>query len=247
NAALAVVPLGTFNYIARRYQLPQDDDVEAIADMLMHGVSARVAAGNVNGKLFLNNCSFGLYTHLVDARERDTRAWGRGRVVALFSALATALRPHARRRVSIESIKDRWSGKASLVFIGINPEQFDDAGMNDLARVVAAGRLGVVALRDLDAWRLVKLAFSASTGTVAQLREIVAFDAAQTCVRLRERRVRAVLDGETVWLETPLDIRLAPAALRLVLPAHAADAYAARSSAMVNACAISDGPTGLTK
>jgi diacylglycerol kinase family enzyme len=63
-----VIPLGTFNYFARDLGIPLEPRAAALA--LAQGHVRRVHVARVNGHLFLNNASFGLYRHLLEERER---------------------------------------------------------------------------------------------------------------------------------------------------------------------------------
>ena len=65
---LGVLPLGTFNYFARRIGVPLelDDALEVIAG---GGVTRAVSVGDVNGHVFLNNSSIGLYPAILKQRE----------------------------------------------------------------------------------------------------------------------------------------------------------------------------------
>lgn len=219
--ALGVVPRGTFNYVAKQYGLP--DETAAVVDLLLHAPARPVAAGEVNGRLFLNNCSFGLYTDIIDARERHKAQWGRLRIVAVLSALVTALRSRARLplRATDASGRVRYSGRASLLFAGVNPQQFRDGGF-ELADAVEAGALGFVLLRWLTPWRVLAMLAGALLGRTQQQPQVEAFDGDQlrVAVPLR-RRLRAVVDGEILHLRPPLRFDYRPAALWLIRPPSA--------------------------
>ncbi len=85
NVVLGVLPLGTLNHFAKDAGIPTDLD-EAVKT-LTAGRTATVDVGEVNGRVFLNNSSIGLYPRLV--RERD-RLRGRGRWKWTAMALAAA-------------------------------------------------------------------------------------------------------------------------------------------------------------
>lgn len=53
----------------------------------------------VNDRIFLNNASFGLYTEIIEDRERHKRVLGRSRWVALLSVILMGLRSHSPRRI----------------------------------------------------------------------------------------------------------------------------------------------------
>lgn len=216
--ALGVLPLGTFNFVARRYGIPADDP-RAAAALIAAGRTRRIGAGVVNGHLFLNNCCFGLYTSLIDARERHKRRFGRSRVVAVLSALATLLQPHAREAVLLRRPAPHEERKlrASLVFIGANPLQLDQID-DEFAAEVERGALGFVALRGIDLGSLLRLAWGAWQTDATELDEVEAIALHDAEIIVRRRRLRCVIDGEVKAMATPLRIAWRADALALCCP-----------------------------
>lgn len=224
DVPLGIVPLGTFNYVARQYGIPEAP--EALAAALRASRPQPVGVGRINGRPFLNNASLGLYTDIIEARERHKAQWGRYRLVALLSALVTTLRRRARLplRITDAAGRVRYVGRASLVFFGVNPRQFEDAGLAPLAAAVRQGALGMVLARSVSASRLVPMLFGAATGRLARLDEIEPDSDTAFRIELRRgRRLRVVIDGETLRLKPPLSVDYQPAALRLLVPAVDAD------------------------
>lgn len=219
---MGIAPRGTFNYVAKQYGLP--DAPEDIAKLLTSGTALPIAAGEVNGKLFLNNCSFGLYTDVIEARERHKAAWGRYRLVAVVSALATALRSTARLPLKLVGAEDgiRHHGRASLFFAGVNPRQFADSGFG-ISEAVEAGALGFVVVDTISATRIVRMIAGAAAGTVEQLQHVTAFTDTQLRAEVlrRVRPLKVVIDGELLRLASPLQFKYRAAALQLVMPAAA--------------------------
>ncbi len=213
--ALGVLPLGTFNFVARRYGIPADDP-RAAAALIAAGRTRRVGAGVVNGHLFLNNCCFGLYTSLIDARERHKRRFGRSRIVAVLSALATLLRPHGRQAVLLRRAPPSADRRlrASLVFIGANPLQLDQID-DEFAAEVQRGALGFVALRSIDLPSLLRLAWGALQTDAAELDEVEAIALREAEIVVRRRRLRCVIDGEVKAMTTPLRVAWCDDALAL--------------------------------
>ena len=212
------MPLGTFNFVARRHAIP-GDPAEAAA-VIADGRTQRIGAGDVNGHLFLNNCCFGLYTSLIDARERHKRRFGRHRIVAFVSALTTLLRPHGRDAVLLRLPDRSLALRTSLVFIGVNPLQLDELG-DDFAAAVARGALGFVAVRSINARNVLRFVWGALQANAAELQEIEAIVIEHGEVVMRRRRLRCVIDGELHPLATPLALRWRAQALRLCVGAPA--------------------------
>src|SRR5205085_7235035 len=77
GATFGVIPSGTLNHFARDAGIPLDprQAVAAIAS----GVVRRLDVGEVNGRVFVNNASLGLYPRLVwerqSAQQAGRRRW----------------------------------------------------------------------------------------------------------------------------------------------------------------------------
>lgn len=214
----AVIPLGTFNYFARDLGIPLDP--ASAARVVTQGTVRRVAVGRVNGKLFLNNASVGLYRTLLEHREVHKRRFGRNRLVALLSALATLLRAHRTYRLRLDIDGRAMMLPALTVFFGRNALQMEQLGLDE-ALCVARGELAVLALPPANRLDLLGLILR---GAAARLEN--AEDLQQYCARTvrldrvdgRTRRMRVALDGESIGCTLPLVIESVPDALQVVVP-----------------------------
>jgi diacylglycerol kinase family enzyme len=67
DVPFVVVPFGTQNHFARDLEIDRDDPLAALS--AFSGREERIDVARVNGRLFLNNVSLGLYARLVHRRE----------------------------------------------------------------------------------------------------------------------------------------------------------------------------------
>ncbi|HVG33349.1 MAG TPA: diacylglycerol kinase family protein, partial [Pyrinomonadaceae bacterium] len=74
---LGVLPLGTLNHFAKDLKIPLD--LEGAVSNIFDAHVARVDVGEVNGRIFLNNSSLGLYPSIVRQREKQQERLGRGK------------------------------------------------------------------------------------------------------------------------------------------------------------------------
>ena len=95
------VPAGRRNHFARDAGLDRRDPVAALA--AFRGVERRIDIGRVNGRVFLNNVSLGLYADLVQRREQHR---GRG----ASRASATGCRPGSSPR---RCARASWSSRTT--------------------------------------------------------------------------------------------------------------------------------------
>ena len=191
GSAFVCVPYGTRNHFARDLGLERDDPVGAL-DAFAAEDGRRIDVGRVNGRLFLNNVSLGVYAGLVHRREHHRR---RGEALArVRGLLAVALRRHRlRARVNDEDVLAR------AIFVGNNAYELDLFTLGERKR--------------LDEGRLFLWVADGVLPTAWRRRTATEFR-----VELSKRRVRAAVDGEPAVFDAPIDFELLPGGLRVLVP-----------------------------
>jgi diacylglycerol kinase family enzyme len=91
------IPFGTRNHFARDLGLDRDDPLAALA--AFDGEERRIDVGRANGRLFLNNVSFGAYASLVHRREHHRR---RRDALARARAFLRTIRHPYRLRLTVD-------------------------------------------------------------------------------------------------------------------------------------------------
>lgn len=224
---LAVLPLGTRNHFARDVGLPSRLD-DAIACLAAGHVRA-VDCGELNGRLFLNNSSLGVYPDIVVRRELDRRVNGRGRFAAFLRALwqGTRLLPELDLRIAFGA--EVIARRSPFVLIANNayrtrrPWQWGRRPRLDGASLFL---YIATASRRSD---LVGLATRRSLGLATPALEVL--QAPTFAIHSSHSRLRASLDGEVFRLAPPLHYRVLPGALRVVAPAASSIADDRRAAA----------------
>jgi diacylglycerol kinase family enzyme len=212
-----VIPQGTFNYFARSHGIPTETDEAARA--LLSAAIRPVRVGLVNERLFLVNASLGLYPEALDTREEQKQKHGRRRSVAWWATLLTVMRENHPMRLRIELQQTVRELATLTLFVGINPLQFEQAGLEELAR--NADELTAVVLKPVSRGRLLWLMAKGAAGRLAHDRGVEAFQFSTLAVspsNPRVRRLKVATDGETRWMSPPLEFRLAPEPLHLLVP-----------------------------
>lgn len=214
----AVLPIGTFNYFARNLGIPLD--IAAAARVIIEGRVRRMAVGCVNGRLFLNNASIGLYRRLIEHREMHKRRFGRNRLVALLSGIVSLLREHRSYRLHLEIDGQPVTLSSLMVFFGRNALQMESLGLDE-AQCVARGELAVLALREVNRIELLGLALRGALArleTAENLRQYCALKVQVDWLEGRSRRIRVAVDGELVECTLPLVIEAVQDALQVIVP-----------------------------
>ena len=185
-----VVPYGTRNHFARDLGLDRDDPLAAVE--AFSGVERRIDVGRVNGQLFLNNVTLGLYAELVHRGERH-----RSRRDALARARALLLLLRERGKEQDLSL-DGGRLAASVVLVANNAYELDLFNVGERARL-DEGRLYLYVAHG---WR--PQTWEERSGTEFTIES--------------ETRIQAAMDGEAVELEAPLRFSIEQRALRVLVP-----------------------------
>jgi len=215
GARFGVLPMGTLNHFARDLGIPLQLDA-AIAT-LAAGQIAQVDVGEVNGRIFLNNSSLGLYPDIVRDRQRQQRRLGRGKWTAFGWATLSALRRYPFLSVRLTLGEQGHARRTPFVFIGNNEYQMQGFNIGERARL-DGGMLSVYVAQRPTRFGLLKLALRALFGRLRQSREFHIFQAGEMVIETHHRRLRVATDGEVTVMAPPLRYRSRPAALPVIVP-----------------------------
>lgn len=215
GAVFGVLPMGTLNHFARDLRLPPllDAAIATLAD----GHVAMIDVGEVNGRIFLNNSSLGLYPDIVRDRQRQQRRLGRGKWIAFGWAVLAALRRYPFLSVRLTLGETGHSRRTPFVFIGNNEYQMQGFNIGERARIDGGVLSAYVAQRPTR-FGLLKLALRALFGRLRQSREFHIFQAGEMVIETHRRRLRVATDGEVTVMAPPLRYRIRPAALPVIVP-----------------------------
>ncbi|MBK5254548.1 MAG: hypothetical protein JJE39_00800 [Vicinamibacteria bacterium] len=213
--ALGILPLGTLNHFAKDAGIPLDFD-EAVATIAA-GVVREVDVGEVNGRVFINNSSVGLYPSAVDQRDELRHQHGGGKTSAMLNASADVFRRFPLLDVTLQ-VNDRAVAlRTPFVFVGNNRY---DMSLFSLGRrtTLDGGELGVYLTRTTNRFGVLRLACRALIGRMKQDRDFRYFTIREIEIRSRRRSLRVALDGEVVQMTSPIRYSIRPRALRVLAP-----------------------------
>jgi diacylglycerol kinase family enzyme len=205
DVPLMVIPAGTRNHFALDLGLDRDDPAKSL-DALTDGVEIRVDLGDVDGRPFVNNVSFGAYADIVARPDyRDDK------LHVTLDVLPDVLSGHEQPRLTVHA-GDTTVTDPEAALVSNNPYAANDiAGMERRARL-DGGVLGLIAIRVANAREAAGLLrgrrSSALTATTAE----------SIIVETVESQLPAGIDGETVMLTSPVECRVRPGALRVRVP-----------------------------
>lgn len=216
-----VLPQGTFNYFARAHGISQDTAESTRA--LLEASVRPVQIGMVNELIFLVNASLGLYPKLLEEREIRKQRIGRSRLVALWSAILTLLSEHRPLIIDLEHEQGTETIPTPSLFIGNNALQLQQLAIPE-ASAVAEGLLTAITVKPVGALAMLGLLIRGLFGRLGEARAVQSFAFRRLTVRPRQpyglRRMKVSLDGEVIWLPAPIEFRVAPHPLLLLVPVH---------------------------
>lgn len=219
DKALGVLPLGTFNYFARNLELPLE--LEPALAVLADGHVRQVDVGDVNGEIFLNNSSIGLYPAVLAHRERTYKKLWRSQLLAYLSVALVLVRPPAFLNLTVTADGILLSRRTPLLFVGTNAHQMESFAIPG-RECLQNGRLTFYVTKPMGALAMLRLSLRALVRGLRGAEEFETLCARDILVGMRRRRVRVAMDGELRVLETPLKYTLRLGALRVVAPGPAA-------------------------
>jgi diacylglycerol kinase family enzyme len=177
-----------------------------------------VDLGEVNGRVFVNNCSVGLYPDTVRRRESH-REQGAAHWPAMLRAMRDALRRLPLLRLTLSTDDRTLRVTTPLLMVGNNRYQTDLLRLGNRA-ALDEGRLWVYLARLTGAGAIVKLGLRALAGRLEQTRGFESLSTSTLRVddRRRHRHLTVAVDGELHELEPPLVLRSRPRSLRVLVP-----------------------------
>lgn len=210
-----VLPLGTLNHFAKDIGMPLELDAAVLT--ICAGHTRRVDVGQVNGQVFLNNSSLGLYPDIVLDRDKQRRRLGRGKwLAALWATLAALARyPFLSVRMSVDG--ERLARRTPFVFIGNNEYTMSGLSIGERTRL-DAGLLWLYVAQRPGRLGLLRFALRALLGKLGEARDFDVLNAADMEIDTRHRHVRVATDGEVTVMQTPLRYRAWPGALTVIVP-----------------------------
>jgi len=211
---LGVLPLGTMNHFAKDLHIPLE--LEAAVQTIIEGHTANVDLGQVNGHIFVNNSSLGLYPSIVREREKQQRL-GWGKWPAYVWAAIAVLRRYPFLNIRLDVDGKEFASRTPFVFIGNNEYEMETLNIGGRT-CLDAGELSLYVTNRTGRWGLVRLAWRALFGGLRQEKDFLATCTKEIWIETKRKRMRVALDGEVTVMEPPLHYRVLPGKLRVLAP-----------------------------
>jgi diacylglycerol kinase family enzyme len=187
-------------------------------DVIAAGATRDVPVAEVNGRMFLNNASLGLYPAILQQREGTYRRWGRSRLAAHWSVLVTFMRFHRPLSLKVVVDGEQIRARTPLAFVARSAYQLDLFGL-DGSEAVRDGRFAVFLAPDGSRWQLLLFAVRLAWRSMERGRDFDLIDGREVDIETARGRARLVArDGERERLRSPFRFRIHERPLRVFAP-----------------------------
>ena len=213
---MGILPLGTFNYVARVLNIPLD--LLEAAKAISEGQPRSVHVAQLNQHIYLNNASLGLYPLFIQKREQFNKHFGRFPLHAYTSALDVLIRDRKELKLEVEVDGQRYPVKTPLIFFGNNQLQLAEMKLR-IAEAAEAGKVAGVVVAKSDKRTLFKTLWQMIKGNLDQASDVYSFAADEVIVHSKRNKLTVAVDGEIVTMTPPLKITVRKHALNVMVPA----------------------------
>lgn len=200
-----VIPAGTRNHFALDLGLDRDDPLASL-DALRDGVEFRVDLGTVDGRIFVNNASFGVYAEVV-----QSPAYRADKAGTVLRMLPDLLNGHSGPRLTARTGDVTVTNPQAVLVSNGAYQSGDLAGLGRRPHL-DHGVLGLVTISVGSARQAVGL-----LGRAHQ-RGLTRYEAVEVVVDADTAEIPVGVDGESLMVRTPVRCTVRPGALRVLVP-----------------------------
>jgi diacylglycerol kinase family enzyme len=214
DAALGVIPLGTYNHFAKDAGIPLDPQ-EAL-HVAINGATRQLDTARINERFFVNNVSIGLYPEVVARREEHGRDYPRWK--ARLYAFYTTVRRFPHVTVTVETAHRRELIRTHVFMVSNNRYELERIGIEAPRTTLEEGSLSVYWLPHASRWRLTRYAARYLAGRVRTIPGYRSFRTTRMRIDTSRSQLKVGVDGELFDIATPLTITSVPRSLVVRVP-----------------------------
>ena len=219
DTELGLLPLGTLNHLARDIGIPVD--LGEAAEVAANGQPVAIDVGEVNGQVFVNNASIGLYPLMVRKREGLRRAKGWPKWLSTLPAAFAVLERLPHHRLRLDWGKGERAIVTPLLFVGNNVYSLD-RGEVGKRNTLTDGKLSLYAVARRRRAALIWFAMRVLVGRAERSLDFETLGECETLtVSSSSGSIEIALDGELRRMDSPLEFRIRAGALTVITPGEA--------------------------
>ena len=211
---LGIIPLGTLNHFAKDMNIPLQ--IEEAAKVIAKNKLLKVDTGEVNEKIFINNSSIGFYPKLVKHRDKEIETLG-NKWVSMFKAFIIIFIKMPVMRIKIISDESHIHCTTPFVFIGNN--EYEMSLFNLGSRLtISGGTLSLYYPIVTGRLSMLRFFFHALINKLNQQKDFKIEFVTGLTIESKKSVLEVSLDGEVYSLKTPLNYKIRPLDLTVIVP-----------------------------
>ncbi|WP_353474071.1 diacylglycerol kinase family protein [Salipiger sp. H15] len=214
---MGVIPQGTFNYFARGLEIPEEP--EGAVRILATGRLREISLGEVNGEVFLNNASLGIYPLILRTREGVYQRWGRSRLAAYWSVVLALAGFRHPLRLQAEVDGRKTEIRTPLAFVANSAYQLEQFNL-DGAGAIREGEFVLFTSKGSSRWDLVRASLRLAMGKAQKGEEFGMVTGRDITLRTSRPQALVARDGEKELMQTPIRFRHRDEPLRVMVRAE---------------------------
>jgi len=215
DVAHVCIPAGTRNHFALDLGLDRDDVVGAL-DAFGQAIERRIDLATVNGNVFVNNASMGVYARIVQSPEyRNAKI--KTAAAMLPDMLGRNAKPFDLRFTGPDGTE---MPTAQMILVSNDPYELDHIDGRGSRPRLDTGTLGIATAQIANAIEAVEFTRLEATGRIRNFSGWSEWDTLRFRIDSRGA-VEIGIDGEATSLEPPLVFESHPGVLRIRIPTHA--------------------------
>ncbi len=207
------ISAGTRNHFAQDLGFDKEDPRKGMV-AFKDGVERSIDYGTVGDRLFVNNVSLGIYATIV---QQDSY---RAEKLATSKEMLPEMLSHQAEPFDLQfSLPDGTEiDGAFVVMVSNNPYVLGPSLDLSQRRSMDSGALGVFAVNASTGREAAEMMARTTVGLGGHDKYVHQFTTETFVVRSRSGKAYAGIDGEALELDTPLEFRTHPRALRMLVP-----------------------------
>jgi diacylglycerol kinase family enzyme len=215
SIAMGILPLGTFNHFAKDLRIPVE--MNAAIRVLSRGIPQAIDVGEVNGHIFLNVASAGIYPYAVRKRNLYQQHLGLPKLPAMGYALLGAFWRLPMLKAWLKIDEKREFVKTPFIFIGNNRYRINPI-TGIYRQALNEARLSVFYARRVGRLTLIKIAIKTLFGRIMETPELEALIIKAVTLETHHKWLRVAMDGEVTMIQPPLRFSIRQQSLRVIVP-----------------------------
>lgn len=218
-----VLPLGTFNHLAKELAIPLD--LDAAVDALARGHDEPFNVGEVNGQVFLLFAAIGLYSDMIRHRDAQRSALGRKKMWAGTIAFFKMLARWPLMRVTIRDVEPPIESQSltrltTLAYASLSGFQMEQMGIADAPNRSARYMLTLMISPHVSRLGLLWVIAKGMLGRAHLESDMQHIRCDAVTIEPHGRpTIRVGYDGEVATMQTPLKLRVIRGGLKMRMPA----------------------------